>query len=379
VGENPDGTPIKKDFYGINKKDAETQYRDYVNENMNHHEKANMVLIRLLKPWVYDMLRVQCKKHTTFVRYEGIYRKLLENSSLASYQLKRIGTLEIQKFYTDLDEKNESLSSIKLVRVILRGFFEYAKDQRWVSHNPCVGARLPIKKVQKSTIFDEDQDLIYFTSEELTILLDGAKHHRLYPLIALAVGSGLRKGELLGLEHQDIDFNEHTVSVKRTIATTYIIDSEGNREYLTMPTEPKSTCSYRKAQFPKSVIPLLKMLRKRQLLERNAAGSSYIANNYVFTNEMGGLYNSSNISSSWKSLLKKLGLEHKKFHALRHTFATQLFANNVPIEIVSKMLGHASVDVTRDIYIHILPESKTATIEILDALFSGSKKELAGK
>jgi integrase len=109
----------------------------------------------------------------------------------------------------------------------------------------------------------------------------------------------------------------------------------------------------------------------RQNEERTAAGlGKYIDNDLVFPNEIGEPTDARNLTRSYKRVLDRAGIKYKKFHALRHTFATRLFERGVPLITVSKLLGHSDTSITADIYTHVMPEEKIKAIEKLNDLFS---------
>ena len=95
-------------------------------------------------------------------------------------------------------------------------------------------------------------------------------------------------------------------------------------------------------------------------------GKNYQNNDLVFPTKLGKYQDSSNVRKRFKKALKKAGIKDIKFHALRHTFATRLFENNVPIKTVSSLLGHYDVSITMDIYTHVLEESKKDAAKILN-------------
>ena len=91
---------------------------------------------------------------------------------------------------------------------------------------------------------------------------------------------------------------------------------------------------------------------------------------YVFTTSSGSLIDVVNLSHAWENILKKSNIPHKKFHALRHTFATKLFEKEVPLKTVSELLGHSSIEITANTYTHVIPKQKTTAVEKLNYMFN---------
>ncbi len=181
------------------------------------------------------------------------------------------------------------------------------------------------------------------------------KGDRLEALYVLAISSGLRQGELLGLEWQDIDFTAGTLSVRRSLK---MIKDEHWTE------EPKTDRSRRQVALPAMAIESLHDHRRRMLVEGRAGEAR------VFSMEDGAP-----IKRDWilkrglRPLLKAAGLPAIRFHDLRHTSASLLFAEGCHPKVVQERLGHSSIQVTMDIYSHAIPSMQTDAAQKLDAVF----------
>ncbi len=92
--------------------------------------------------------------------------------------------------------------------------------------------------------------------------------------------------------------------------------------------------------------------------------------NYVFPTITGNPINTKNLFKSYSALLRKAKINHKKFHTLRHTYATKLFEAEIPLKTVQTLLGHSDISITADIYTHVMPKQKTIAVEKLNSLFS---------
>ncbi|URS74477.1 tyrosine-type recombinase/integrase [Clostridium autoethanogenum] len=86
---------------------------------------------------------------------------------------------------------------------------------------------------------------------------------------------------------------------------------------------------------------------------------------YIFLNEQGNLINAGNLDKTWTKFLRFLNIPHKKFHALRHTYAAKQFENNIPLKTISMLLGHSSIEITANIYTHILKKGKEKSADII--------------
>ena len=183
--------------------------------------------------------------------------------------------------------------------------------------------------------------------EEARGLLEAASGDRLETLYVLAVSTGMREGELLGLRWADIDLEAGALRVRRTLTR------RGGKVTLG---EPKTKKSRRTVRLTPRAIEALKRHRARQAGEKLKAGTLYGDQGLVFAGEGGGLVNPSNLRQrSFRPLLKRAGLAGVTFHDLRHTCASLLFQRNVHPKFVQELLGHASVVITLDTYSHMLP------------------------
>jgi integrase len=190
-------------------------------------------------------------------------------------------------------------------------------------------------------------------------LLDAARGDRLEALYVLSIHTGMRRGELLGLKWDDVDLENATVRVRRTLTR---IDN-GKRLALG---PPKNKQSRRTVGLTKRAVEALRCHLERQLAEIEALGDLYKDQGLVFTTEAGTPINPSNLRQrSLAPLLKRAGLPKITFHDLRHTCSSLLFQKNVHPKLVQELLGHASVAITLDTYSHMLPGMGS---EVVDAM-----------
>lgn len=189
----------------------------------------------------------------------------------------------------------------------------------------------------------------------------------------LALGTGLRRGELLALSWNDIDFKNNIIKVNKSLAKAYIISADGSKERKQIIQVPKTKRSIREVPFPTNLVTVLKDIQKKQKQNKLKCGESYEISNYVFTTSSGTLIDVTNLSHAWQKILKRAELPHKKFYALRHTYATKLFEKEVPLKTVSELLGHSSTEMTSNTYTHVIPnvipKQKETAVEKLNYMF----------
>jgi integrase len=187
------------------------------------------------------------------------------------------------------------------------------------------------------------------SAPEARRLLEAASGDRLEALYVLAVHTGMRRGELLGLKWDDVDLDASTVRVRRTLTRP------GNGRRIALG-EPKTKRSSRTVRLTPRAVEALKRYRARQAEEKLKAGGVYQDRGLVFAGAIGNLINPSNLRQrSFAPLLSRAGLPRITFNDLQHTCASLLFSKNVRPKFVQELLGHASVTITLDTYSHMLP------------------------
>jgi len=178
-------------------------------------------------------------------------------------------------------------------------------------------------------------------------LLAAANGNRLEALFVLAVSTGMRQGELLGLGWEDVDLEAKTARVRRTLTL-----AKGGPRL----TEPKTRGSRRSIRLTASAVEALERHRERQEGEGAARGPDWNGQGLVFCTRRGTPIRRDNLHDKhWKPLLRRSGLPDVRFHDLRHTCATLLLTKGVHPKIVSEMLGHSSIAITLDTYSHVIP------------------------
>lgn len=198
------------------------------------------------------------------------------------------------------------------------------------------------------------------TEEQANLLLKAAKTTRLYALFVLALFLGLRRGELLGLKWEDIDWIEKTLMVRRTLQRV-------GGQLRAVP--PKSKSSIRMVPLIEICLRALEIHTELQDKERLAAGAKWVETGYIFTTEIGTPIEPDNLRRVWYPLRVAAGLGEMRFHDLRHSCVTLLLRLGVPPHIVQAIVGHADVQVTMAIYAHAsLEDQRKALVRLAEAL-----------
>ncbi|MGW0086563.1 tyrosine-type recombinase/integrase [Streptomyces sp. NPDC003393] len=200
------------------------------------------------------------------------------------------------------------------------------------------------------------------TAAEARQFLDAARADRLHALYELALRTGLRKGELLGLHWEDLDLNSGTASIRRSLQRT----RTGGLTHL--PT--KTRASERRIALPTECVHSLKEHSGRQDKERETAGPDWSDSGLVFTTSTGRPLDPANLTRRFRSFLDRAGLRRIRFHDLRHSTATLLLEQGVDLVVIKALLGHAHIGVTAGVYAHVRLRLQRQAIETLDKALS---------
>ncbi|AWK52803.1 recombinase XerC [Clostridium beijerinckii] len=368
VGRDSNGKLIRKEFYGKSKSEAESMRDEYllgIKSGLNI-DTRNILLGKLMHTWLFETVRVSDRiKPTTFEKYECIYRLYVKDSDIYSIKIVELKALQIQRYYNKLSEKGKSKNQIENLNKLLKQFLNYAVDEGYLTKNPCIGKKIVIPGEKKSK-----EEVQHFSDEELHILISNLDNNVYRELILIAIGTGLRRGELLALTWEDIDLKNYSIRVNKSLSKVYIIAADGSKERKQIIQVPKTKGSIREVSFPLNLTSAFNDLKLKQKRYKLKCGLSYENSDYIFTTSSGSLIDVTNLSHAWENILKQAGLPHKKFHSLRHTFATKLFENEVPLKTVSELLGHSSIDITANTYTHVIPKEKSNAVEKLNYIFN---------
>ena len=289
-------------------------------------------------------------KPTTYANYEGVIRNHLK-PHLGGVPLLKLNVLQVQGLYSAMDRAGKSAETIRLTHAVLRRALKQAVRSRLVPYNVCSDVDRP--RVAKAEIAP-------LNTEQAVALLDAADNDRLGALFTLALATGMRLGELLGLQWAEVDFDAGVIMVTHTLTEL------NGKLFLS---EPKTAKGRRRIDMPQIAIEALRDHR----LAMQREGYENIP--WVFCNTRGGPLRRSHFhQQTFKPLLKKANLPDIRFHDLRHTSATLLLSVGTHPKVVQERLGHSQISVTMDTYSHVLPTMQLDAANKLDKLLRAKPK-----
>jgi len=337
--ETPTG-PKRKTIYGKKREKVAEKLANALSDRNKGlvFDDANMTVGEYLDLWLFDCVRGSVSE-STFSRDKYLVTNHV-SPTLGRIKLKNLIALQLQGLYRERQDSGLSGSTVQKVHHVLHKALAQAVKWSLIPRNPADAVKAPTPT---------PKEMHPLSALEARRLLEAAQGDSLEALYVLAIHTGMRRGELLGLKWDDIDLENTTVRVRRTLART----DNGRRIALG---EPKTKNSRRTVRLTPQAVDALKRHRARQAEEKLKSGAFYKDQGLVFTAEGGTPINPSNLRNrSFVPLLKKAGLPQITFHDLRHTCASILFSKSVHSKFVQELLGHASVAITLDTYSHMLP------------------------
>lgn len=320
---------------------------------------------------VYDYLVSYLKRVEPELQKNTIvsYRSMT-NGKIRRYFQRRsqltVGNLkpqDIQDFYQSLFADGVVANTVIHYHALLRRAFQQAFKEELIDANPFDRVGRP----KKNKFHGEN-----YTQEELLTLLNLARGDVIYPAILLAGAMGLRRSEALGVRWSRIDWEKRTV-----LLDTKIVEYRENGKKKVEPVEEmKNKSSRRTLPLPDPVVEMLQVQKEHREVYRKMFQGSYNTQHldYVCVNQLGELLRPSYVTDHFRELLEKYGLRHIRFHDLRHTFASLLINQDVPLINVSNFLGHSDLSTTANIYAHLDKASKQASAAVISDILQGENR-----
>lgn len=354
-----DGKPLIKYFSGTSRAEVNRLIKQY--QFISDLDPDRVSVRTYMEDWL-----VRYKKDTVKASsYDALENALINRvvPAVGMIQLSQLTTADCQQMINGLIAKGLSYSSIKKARDILNMGMRTAVYEGHIANNPMDGIVMPT-----ATSFDT-KDIQCFDPSEVKLFLDEC--HRTYSTVGtpvyvyadayiLNLNTGLRMGEILALTKEDWDRSTDTLSVTKSLQTVRNRSEDGVREggfHLAFtPTKTKSS---------KRHIPLNSAAT--EALTKLCA--QHPESQYIVCAQNGNVLPPQQYQRSFYRILKNCGLPKRGIHSLRHTFATTLIHEGIDPKTVSRLLGHASVRITLDTYVHASEEVSAEAVTVLDDIF----------
>jgi integrase len=272
--------------------------------------------------------------------------------TLGRITLKNLTSSHVRGLYREKLDSGLSATSVQRVHALLHKALKQAVNDGLIPRNVTEAAKAPRQS---------RKEIQALPLEQARAFLQAAKSDRLEALYLLAVHTGLRQGELLGLKWEDVDLDQGRLQVRR------ILSAAKSGPTFTTPKNNKG----RSVRLTPQAVQALRDHRKRQIEERLKHAGHWRETRLVFTSTVGTPLNRHNVfRRSFKPLLRRAGVPDIPFHALRHSFASLMLRSREHPKVVQEMLGHSRINTTLDFYSHVLPDMQREATDRLDAMLS---------
>jgi integrase len=349
AGVKPDGSVrwVKRSFK--TKKEAEKAYMELMNEvhKGTYVTPSKLLYQDFIEQWF------ETKQHSINIQTKRVYRGHIDKQIkplLGQMKLANIKPVHVQNFINELVSSGLSPATIRKIHRIVSMSFDYAVKIKELTDNPAKYVILP-----KNT----KREMKVWSKEEVEKFLKEVKSSRYYIAFHLALTTGMRQGEILGLRWKDIDFENKTLTVRQTLA-------HNKKEFLN---GGKTSNAVRKIDLFDDTIKELKAHRKVILAEKLKKGDKYQDFDLVVCTSNGTPTSQANIKRVMDNAIKRSNVPKIRFHDLRHTHATHLLEKGENVKVVAERLGHSKSSFTMDVYSHVTPSMQKEMVARLQQYF----------
>lgn len=359
IGIKPDGKPKIKCFSGKTEAEVKRKIREY-NAGSFGVEKQKISVETYFLNW----LKVYKKDYLKSSSYDKLENTIIHQiiPNIGMIQLQQLTADDIQKLLSKLKSDGYSHSIVKKAYDCVGAVMKHALINEDIDKNPM----LLIKPPEKNSF--PQKEIRFFTEEEVSLIVEessrrystGTPVYIYGDVFILMLNTGIRVGELIALEKDDWNEEEKTLHIKRNIQLVKKRDSDGN---------PISgcelVCNTTKTYSGNRIIPL----NQNAINALRNLCDAHPKSKYIVCSANENLLPPQRIERTFYRLLKNVGLDKTGIHSLRHTFASMLFAKKVDVKTVSKLLGHASIQITLNTYIHLIENADHDAVAVLDDIF----------
>ena len=323
---------------------------------------SDMPFAEYLLEWL-DIVKVRVKA-TTFSSYEAMIKSTIEPYfRKKGYTLQGLEARLIQQFYSE-KLRTVKPNSVIHYHAVIHQALKYAMKTDLVPQNVAMKVDRPKKN---------DYQPVFLDADDLKQLFDVIKGTRLELPVLVAAFYGLRRGEVCGLRWDAIDFERGTLTIKHTVTSVQV---DGKTKMYAQDSA-KTKSSMRTLPLVGSFAEYFKEVKAAQELNKQVCGNcyNYEYDGYVFVDELGNLMRPDYLTGYFPQYIQKHGLRRMRFHDLRHSCASLLLANGVPLKQIQDWLGHSDFSTTANIYVHLDYSSKLSSAQ---AMVSGMALPEAG-
>ena len=337
------------------KKEADQALRRFITEleRGEYIEDNNITVSDWLQKWL-EVYIVPTVSPTTLVGYKGMIRRYID-PLIGHLQVQEMNALAVQIWVNKLKVSPSSgepltAGTIKHTYHVLRGAMDKAVQAGLIHRSPCAGIQLPKGEKKKPVIYDETQ---------IQQLLDFARGTEMELIIDLELCMGMRRGELLGLQWQDVNWEKNQIHI---IRSRVAVDGKS------VVKQPKTESGTRTLDVPEILMKKLKAYKVKCMEQKIRVGRRLVEEDFIIVHPDGKPIYPEYVSQMFTKLQKRANLPKCRFHDLRHLCASIMVKQGVEVKVAQERLGHKDITTTMNIYAHVLPGSAREAAEKIGQL-----------
>ena len=337
------------------KKEADQALRRFITEleRGEYIEDNNITVSDWLQKWL-EVYIVPTVSPTTLVGYKGMIRRYID-PLIGHLQIQEMNALAVQIWVNKLKVSPSSgepltAGTIKHTYHVLRGAMDKAVQAGLIHRSPCAGIQLPKGEKKKPVIYDEVQ---------IQQLLDFARGTEMELIIDLELCMGMRRGELLGLQWQDVNWEKNQIHI---IRSRVAVDGKS------VVKQPKTESGTRTLDVPEILMNKLKSYKVKCMEQKIRVGRRLLEEDFIIVHPDGKPIYPEYVSQLFTKLQKRANLPKCRFHDLRHLCASIMVKQGVEVKVAQERLGHKDITTTMNIYAHVLPGSAREAAEKIGQL-----------
>ena len=356
LGYDEQGKRIKKSFYSMDLERLQKEINDAkVRYDRNLITQKNSYTIEEWVRFWLENYKIHSLKSKTFDNYEYALEKHIKGH-FGDIKLDKVKPSMIQQLYNSMQNRKFSTSTIKKVHVALNQSFEQAIKNELMFTNPCNAVTIPKIEKRKAVALSVQQQESFEQACRESKRNDKSEKNNKCNLFLFALDTGMRIGEIIALIWDDVDMNEKIVNVSNTASTVINRDEDAETKRKIVIDSAKTDKSVRTIPMTKRVV---KIIEEQKDLTQNK--------DFIFSSRNATILMERNLEREFHRICDKAGLDKMvTIHTLRHTFASRMIERKVEPKALCDLMGHSSIQVTYDVYGHMMLEGRRQAMSLLD-------------
>lgn len=367
LGQDLDGKLVRKSFSSYKKSAViEEMQKALAQTNIaGFTTSGDRRLGEFMCYWLYNVKTKEIKS-TTVVRYESTIKWHIMPYPFSKIKVKDITILNLQNFINLLaDDENTSINTVKNTLILIKNFLDYTIVLGIFPNNPADYVKVPKKEKVENTgkyrIFSADEQKLIINNLDLEDPVE--------QMLYIDFFTGLRRNEIRGLRWKN--YSDGTLTIAQQLVRSYNFEKDGSRTINKNSTQDlKTESSFRTIVLPKMADNLLQKMKVNSYEKHLRLGTPFTDDAFIFSDEYLKPIEEKRANRRIQAICRKIGIEPRPLHSIRHSYATRLFEADVDIKTVQKLMGHFDYRTTLNIYVHVMDEEKEKAAAVLDAMYN---------